>query len=321
MTSSPVQPAALVPPIDRSTVWAAICTYRPDDRFREVLRRTVAALPRVIVVDDGSDPLRQDWIRGQVGQVRNLADTGTPICVDLLVHDNNRGIAAALNTAGRAAAQHGAQWMFCLDQDSLVPMDVLEQLATAMAQYPDPARVKLIGCNYRDETGQQAMPVSPGASWTDVPAVISSGSLVELATWRASGGFDESFIIDEVDHEYCLRLRSLGYRVVMATGVVLEHRLGQQERYRLGPWTFSMTHHPPLRRYYMTRNRLLIARRYLRTEPRWVLRSLVQWLAVMALVPFLERNGFLKLRAMFRGAWDGVCGRRGRAPVHMESKS
>jgi len=39
-----------------------------------------------------------------------------------------------------------------------------------------------------------------------VTMLVTSGSMIELATWQALGGFDEGLFIDYIDTDYCLRV-------------------------------------------------------------------------------------------------------------------
>jgi len=57
--------------------------------------------------------------------------------------------------------------------------------------------------------------------------LLSSGSLVPLDVIDKVGGMEEELFIDQVDTEWCLRARSMGYRVFGAFGAILEHRLGE----------------------------------------------------------------------------------------------
>ena len=60
---------------------------------------------------------------------------------------------------------------------------------------------------------------------------------------------EEALFIDQVDTEWCLRARSMGYRVFGACGAILEHRLGEAY-YRIwfGRWR-QLPRHKPFRYY------------------------------------------------------------------------
>ena len=146
--------------------------------------------------------------------------------------------------------------------------------------------------------------------------MITSGSLLSLKAYETVGPFRNELFIDGVDHEFCLRLRAAGYRVLITREPLMRHELGRQVRYRLGPVDFAMSNHSARRRYYMSRNRLLIAREYLLREPAWVLRSLATAAAEFVLIPFLEPRPWAKWRAIALGVWHALRGRTGPLPDH-----
>ena len=88
-------------PVD---VWCAIPVYNNAATIRTVAEKTLARLPRVIVVDDGSSD-------GDVAALLDGLD-----CVTLR-HAANQGKGAAILTAAREAEQRGARWLITLDGD------------------------------------------------------------------------------------------------------------------------------------------------------------------------------------------------------------
>jgi GT2 family glycosyltransferase len=43
---------------------------------------------------------------------------------------------------------------------------------------------------------------------------MSSGNLLNLAAFKQVGAYNESFFIDYVDHEYCLRLKKKRFSIL-----------------------------------------------------------------------------------------------------------
>jgi rhamnosyltransferase len=73
----------------------------------------------------------------------------------------------------------------------------------------------------------------------------------------------------------------------------------------------SITNHGPVRRYYMTRNRLIVWRRYWKQEPFWVLRDMRRLLFETVYVLLYERDLRAKVPMILRGLAHGVRGVRG----------
>ena len=117
---------------------------------------------------------------------------------------------------------------------------------------------------------------------------------------RKAGPFREDLFIDFVDNEYCLRLRRQGFKVLRANLSLLYHSVGDTCKY--GP--FIATNHPPLRRYYKTRNRFLVNRLYRRDFPGHCLFDRVRMTKEIFSILLFEREKVAKLRMMWRGYLD-----------------
>ena len=77
-------------------------------------------------------------------------------------------------------------------------------------------------------------------------------------------------------------------------------------------FTFEPTNHSALRRYYFTRNRIVVFRTFFLRFPRWV-SQMIYWSVRETIKCFIgERDRKRKLRNTFLGAWDGLTGRMGR---------
>ena len=123
----------------------------------------------------------------------------------------------------------------------------------------------VLGCNYRDvHAGRLRYPdeSASGFSWRERKTVITSGSLVSVGVYDAIGPFRDAFFIDHVDDEYCLRARKMGYRVLSTCKPVMLHSVGASTLHRLLWKKTGVTNHPPFRRYYMTRNHIILMKEY-----------------------------------------------------------
>jgi rhamnosyltransferase len=284
---------------------AVVVTHHPDADVPERLRALTSQFDRVIVVDNHSDPDELAALRGLIGR---------PDGIDLIENPANLGIAAALNQGCREAELRGAAWVALFDQDSTPATDFCSFAAGEWRVRPDRERIGLIGVNFRTSTGKPL--ITEGTGLVDARVVITSGSLLNLDAWRQVGAFREDFFIDEVDHEYAIRLRRHGWQVKVTRRVLMDHVIGLPQTGAARPWTPILSHHSALRRYYMVRNRLLLAREHLRFEPMFISSQLARTLRECATVLLFEPQKAAKLRAMWMGFFDGVRGRSGRAAWH-----
>lgn len=286
-------------------VVAVVVTHHPDAGFPARLSKLSLHFANVIVVDNHS-------LDEELASVRDLCAPQGQIV--LAANPENIGVAAALNQGCRLAEAKGAQWVVTFDQDSAPAAELLSALAAAWKGATERDRIGLVGVNYRVPSGRTLLPEGTGLA--HARAVITSGSLLKLDAWRDAGPFRDDFFIDEVDHEYAIRLRRRGWLVKVTRQVLMEHALGSPRRGQLGRWEPVLSHHSALRRYYMVRNRVLLARAHLAFDPRFVCGQLGRSLRESATVLLFEPEKAVKLRAMCRGLVDGIRGRSGRAAWH-----
>jgi rhamnosyltransferase len=284
-------------------VAAVVVTYRPDPGVTSGLAEIASQFARVIIVDNHSDD-------EMLAILREFAAGGDN--VELVANAENVGVAAALNQGCRRAEEQGAAWVVMFDQDSLPAADLLFCLAAEWDRHPERDRIALAGVNFRTASGRTLL--REGTGLADARTVITSGSLLNLAAWRQAGPFREDFFIDEVDHEYALRLRRQGWQVKVTRRVLLDHDLGSPRRRQA--WQPIVSHHSAVRRYYMVRNRFLLAREHVGVDPRFVCGQLARSLRESATILLFEPDKKAKLRAMSLGLLDGIRGRAGRASWH-----
>jgi rhamnosyltransferase len=297
--------------ICRSDICAVVVTYFPEADTAQNLQALASQVGRILVVDNGSSPELLEPIES--------VDVGATI-VRL---GSNLGIAAALNTALRSAHEQGFSWLATFDQDSTATPDMVAEMGHVLSAYPQPDLVGLIAPRHKDRRSgvvvRDGKPERQGVGWSVIRTTMTSGNLVNIAAAQAVGGFDDSLFIDYVDHDFCLRLRKHGYRILEADNAVLDHALGRLEVRDLGLVNMGVTHHSALRRYYMTRNRMLVWRRYWRQEPRWVARDLRRFITESLGVVLFEKERRLKLRMMRQGIGDAIGGRSGPHRANRDS--
>lgn len=298
-------------PSQENTV-VVVVVRNPGPGLAERAGRLGRQFRRVMVVDNGSS--------GQSGDMLDKLDREPGVRVEKL--GENRGVAAALNRGIEMALEKDAAWALLMDQDTRPRDRLLEGLASVLAACPFRNRVAVVGANYvHRDTGLLGRLADAGEVWSEIPAVITAGSLHRLAAIREVGPFREDFFVDHVDHEYCLRARRAGWRIIAAAEPLMDQPVGDAAVHRLGGWTTTTSGHSPVRRYYMTRNLVLLARGHLRHEPRWILRALLDHIRRVGRLAVFEEDRGPKLRAVARGAADGLRGRTGRAPgglIHEE---
>jgi rhamnosyltransferase len=283
----------------RERIAAVVVTYHPDELFPERIERLSKQVDSLIIVDNHSG-------EAAVSMLRWIASR---LSAKLLLNPENLGIAAALNIGVETAIADGYEWVLLLDQDTVVTDDIVETLSAVYEEFPEKEKLALIGSNHRDPiSGDLFLPLSwdDHCSWQEVKTAITSGSLISLSIYHAIGPFLEEFFIDCVDIEYCLRARFLGFKVIMARKPLMQHSIGTITMHKL-PWkSVAASNHSPVRRYYMTRNQLVLAREYLWKEPVWTFSTLYSHLKSTIAVCVLEKDVLRKLKYTAIGVLDGL---------------
>jgi rhamnosyltransferase len=173
----------------------------------------------------------------------------------LFSYPENIGISKALNKAASIAVKNNCLWMLTMDQDSRFSTANLQKLIEYIPVIDKDITVGMAGVDYIHEKSLM-QPVS----LKDVNILITSGSLLNLEIHKKLNGFDECLFIDEVDSEYCYRLRKNNFRVCIIEGIYLDHRLGNNitvKNWLLGS-EVTRNIHVPVRMYYMVRNFLYV---------------------------------------------------------------
>lgn len=272
-------------------------TWEPDAAVIARLESVAAQVGSLIVIDNGSRPV-------VIEPIRSWADDNG---ARFIRNEKNRGVAAAYNQGAHEAVSGGSQWLLVVDQDTVVSSTLVADLLAARAAHPSPDLIAVIG----PVTNRQSDRRCTDRAWVRRRLVISSGSLLSLAAWSAVGGFREDYFVDMVEAEYCLRLGTRGYAVILACRAQIDHRIGSPTKHRLLGREVSTSNHPAYRRYYLMRNRLNVWRAYWRYAPAWVAFDVKGHIRDTIFMALFEPGRRQKLSATAAGFRDGVLGRTG----------
>ena len=145
----------------------------------------------------------------------------------------------------------------------------------------------------------------------DVGFLIASGTLIPAAALRVLHGMRGNYFIDHVDTEWCARARAAGYRLLLAPGARLHHRLGESVRRisLLPSWPVPV--HAPLRDYYAFRNTLLM-QRDTAISVHWRRAQMLRLVRFAAYHVLLGDRRWQRLRHMWLGLRHGLGGVSGR---------
>jgi rhamnosyltransferase len=290
--------------MDQNGVCAVVITFWPKPDILKNLAKVRPQVQGLVVVDNGSP----------AETLAPLREASVDMGFELLENDENIGIGAALNIGVRAAISNGFQWVVLFDQDSVIDDGFVEALLASYGSDQDRPMIAMVAPVYRNPKTlviyKSAFIARDGAPLE----VMSSGSLIPVSTFKNCGWFREDFFIDQVDHEFSFRVRDKGRKIVLCEEAILLHAPGDPKESRLWRWkNILSTHHRAERRYYMTRNGLIMAAMYWKSYPRWSF-STVKALLVGAPLNILlvESDRVNKIFYVVRGLIDAIFGRMGK---------
>ncbi|GBC60676.1 glycosyltransferase family 2 protein [Desulfonema ishimotonii] len=302
---------------DAVSVCAVIVTYRPvKKKLKSVIDAVLPQVDQLLVIDNGSGSAVDHGLPFDNGR---LEFTALP---------ENMGIAAAQNRGIWRAKVRGFSHILFLDQDSVPHRTMVSRLMRALSELEQagekPAAVGPVPVDAR--TGQalpfvtfslfgvrKRYPRKAGGErrYLKTDFLIASGMLARVAVFEQAGMPDASFFIDNVDMEWCFRVRHKGFSLYGIGDAELSHCLGDQVfRVWLGKF-FTLYCHSPLRQYYIMRNRIRLCLRYY-SPPGWRIQDIFRLIFKLAfLVMFVtDRAGYIRM--IGRGIRDGVRGKSGK---------
>jgi len=226
--------------------------------------------------------------------------------VEYICNDSNAGIASALNTGASRALENGCDFLLTMDQDSFFNGDDFQSYLKKL-EVLDVATLGILSPSHDQDDKENAAALS-----IETDIVMTSGNLVNLEAYRKKGAFLEDLFIDHVDHEYCLRLRSGGYKIMIDSSTSLNHRLGELKHVKIMDSTvFRFISHSPERAYYMIRNGAYVAGKYKEVFPSFFRKNLVLSLKELVKI-FFESDKIKRIRLYFLALKHARKGRLGK---------
>lgn len=227
---------------------AVVVWYNPDENSIKNIEKYKNFCSKVYIVDNSTK--------------NNFALTKTIDNCVYIPNLKNLGIAKALNIGCQKAKDQGELWCMTMDQDSSWDNDALKLFISKARELMSSKNV-----SFSPNHKNQIHSVIGGLKFNrednkkevkNIDKVISSGNLINLDIWEKVGKFNTDLFIDEVDHEFCYRLKSVGYEIYKFQNIFMIHTLGKVKR------TFfpRVCKHSGIRLFYIFRNMLYIKEKY-----------------------------------------------------------
>ncbi len=249
---------------------------------------------QIVVVDNASTDDSVERIGGAFPQI------------PVLVAERNRGFAAGSNIGIRHALEHGAEFVWLLNNDTISPADTLRKLVagaadvkvgivgTVLRDFSDPARVQAWGGGSTTRSAgfvrHFERPFELGRnSYLTFASVLLRGDMLESV-----GLLDEGYFMYFEDSDLCFRARAAGWRLAVASDTAVLHKEGASN-----PSTSASKRKSARLDRIVTASGLRFLDRY--GQPRWLAKPLF----VLSRVAKRALTGnFGGVRAVLRGVRD-----------------
>jgi len=211
---------------------AVVTLFNPDATVISNLKSYLPYVKELLIVDNSKEPF----------ELSSLKKEFSSIC--LLSHSQNLGIAKALNLAITYAKNKGYKWLLTMDQDSSFTSTDIKNFIAYFNEVND---VNL--AVFTPLHNKKFLKVEKTYN-SEEDYVMTSGNIINIDSAIKVGFFDEKLFIDEVDHDFCLRLKEQGFSILQNHNCYIHHTLGTKYK--------NMNLYSSQRLYYMIRNYLYI---------------------------------------------------------------
>jgi GT2 family glycosyltransferase len=271
----------------------------------ESVKRLEYSAKTVVVVDNGSTDGSPDAIRAQAPSVV------------LLANRTNLGYAGGNNVGIRYALEHHADYIWLLNNDTIMSHDSLSNLVSAaeatpslgvaspfIYHYDEPERLQFAGviARFADQTFRGVNDPLERANPTQGGRLVLYGTalLVKASTVNTIGYLDERYFAYREDYDYCLRSLEAGFQNVVVSTSKVYHKSSR-----------SLGDDSPTKYFFMVRNLYPLWMSRLKGYRRAAYR--VRYLSqALRLAMECKTEGFpTTADACLAGAWNALRGRYG----------
>lgn len=192
----------------KAIIGAGMVVYNPDmERLRKCLEYILSQFHQLIVFDNGGNC--KDLFAGDERFI-------------YLTESENKGLAYALNRIMEKAIHLGYSWLVTLDQDTLLPNNLLE----SYQRYIHEKDVAIFSPQVIDKRRKYLKIKDMTEDLSEIDFCITSASCTNLNIWKHLNGFDEWLFIDFIDNDYCKRVKLSGYKIMRLNKVVINQQFG-----------------------------------------------------------------------------------------------
>ena len=269
--------------------------------LQSVFRATYPRLS-VVLVDNASTDGTREAVAAQFPQVEHIAN------------QTNHGFAAAVNQGIEHALKRDAEYLFLLNNDTVVDSmalhhlmqyatdDAVGMLVPKIYYYAQPQMIWSVGAGLDRltfETRGDIRGVEDNGQWETVVErkhVTACALLLPRRVVEKIGVLDERFFYYYDDADFSLRVHKAGYRTLLVPQAKVWHKVAQA----------SGGMDTPYQRYWLGRSSVLYFRKHVRGWRWLVVGPYRLGSAIKTTIRLLAHRRFAAIKAYWHGLYDGL---------------
>jgi rhamnosyltransferase len=275
---------------NRGNTCAVIVTFFPDENLISLVETINKEIDYVFIIDNTDSEYYCEIIQ----TIKNK---------NVLIFKNNAnlGIAKALNQGFKLAKEYNFEWVITFDQDTILLDNYLQLIKKIYTIYPSKSSIGAIGLSsFVNEKSNNNL------NYIITDYLITSGCIIPMSVYNEVGDFIDDLFIDNVDIEYSLRIRHSKFKLIKILQFSMIHKAGNSISKKLLFFNFNSSNHNSFRRFYMSRNHILLVRKYATLYPLFILKA--SFFFCISIITFIlfEKNVKIKLHNTLRGIKEGI---------------
>lgn len=284
--------------VSKNNICGVVVLYHPTKDVLSNIQSYINQIDFLFVVDNTDSG--SEHVKNEILKFKNI---------EYIENGDNLGVSTALNIGALKGQKLGYSYILTMDQDSKAPDNMISDLFKFIIDADYNLNEVGIISPFHNSIEEKKLTET---FVEDRLLVHTSGNLLNLKAYKETGKFCEALFIDRVDSEYCLRLKSKGYKVLRVNNIIMDHNLGKiGKALFLNRWQY-FTNHSPLRRYYITRNTLYLIKKFGKMFPEYVkIEKNFHFYDIIKIILF-EKEKFKKLKMILKGVIDyrkGITGK------------
>lgn len=299
----------MVPSMEKSPRIMVVIPHRGG---KEMLTRCIRSLIdgeyrnlSVIVVDDASED----------NSTQNLCLEFPALT--LLRNSENLGFAESVNCGIRQALKQGAEYIFLLNNDTVVHKSCLIHLAHAAMESQGEKAVGALGPKILNHDSDSIWSMGEKIDWRrgcwedmkedmgkvmDVESLSGCALLLSRDVFDSIGFFDECFFTYGEDIDFNVRLGKARFRILAVPDAVIRHVGGAT----------AGSGETPFKLYYFTRNRIILMKKYGRLRDWIYFVPFFSYHLLRRLLVLYHKKEIRKSKYLFWAISDSLSGRYGK---------